>query len=71
MAGTLPCYLTVRDTMHRAITHAMTPLPHSAFKNALLRVLVVAQGVKKPTTIHEDAGSTPGLAQWANNTVLL
>ena len=25
----------------------------------------VAQQAKNPTSIHEDAGSVPGLAQWA------
>ena len=29
-----------------------------------LGVPVVAQRVKNPTSIHEDVGSIPGLAQW-------
>ena len=31
---------------------------------------VVAQGVTNPPSIHEDAGSIPGLAQWAKDLVL-
>ena len=30
----------------------------------LFRVPVVAQWVKNPTSIHEDVGWIPGLAQW-------
>ena len=33
-------------------------------------VPLVAQRVKNPTSIHEDVGSTPGLAQWAKEPAL-
>ena len=35
-----------------------------AVKIYLVGVRVVAQGVNNPTSIHEDAGLVPGLAQW-------
>lgn len=36
-----------------------------------IRVPFLAQRVKNPTSIYENAGSIPGLAQWAKDLVLL
>ena len=40
-------------------------------KNLHIGVPIVAQWVKNPTSIHEDAGSIPCLAQWIKDLALL
>ena len=41
------------------------------FKKAYVGVPIVAQRVMNLTSIHEDAVSIPGLAQWVTDPVLL
>ena len=40
-------------------------------REAMWGVPVIAQRVEKPNSIHEDAGLTPGLAQWVRDLALL
>ena len=40
------------------------------FVNRYPGVSVVAQRVTNPTSIHEEVGLIPGLAQWVKNPVL-
>ena len=39
-------------------------------KNVAVGLPVLAQQVKNLASIHEDVGSTPGLAQWVKDLVL-
>ena len=45
--------------------------PEKGEEFAVFRVPVVAQWLMNPTSILEDAGSIPGLAQWVKDLVLL
>ena len=40
-------------------------------KRAAVRVPIVAQRIKNPTSIHEDMGSIPGFTQWIKVLALL
>ena len=42
---------------------AMMGTPHVFFKIEIIGVPVVAQGLTNPTSIHEDTGVIPSLAQ--------
>ena len=39
-------------------------------KQIVVGIPIVAQWLTNPTSIHEDSGSIPGLAQWVKDMVL-
>ena len=49
---------------------ALDKMKHAHFKTPIKGVPVVAQRVKNLTSIHEDVGSIPGLAQWVKDPAL-
>ena len=54
------------------MTHIFLWFNESFFKNDInLRVPVVAQWVKNPTSIHEEVGLIPGLPQWVKSSGVL
>ena len=54
---------------HRLTSHPQGPTgtKPGEKKDAIPGVPTVAQWVKHPTSIHEDAGLIPGLAWWAKD----
>ena len=51
-------------------THTPSGEMAGSYNNFLFGVLVVAQEVMNPTSIHEDVTSIPGLTQWAKDLAL-
>jgi len=65
----LCCLKQLRFECYLLLQHNLAP-SNRLKKNIFWRVPVVAQCVTNPTSIHEDAGSIPDLAQWVKNLAL-
>ena len=65
LALTMLQKITVYIHTHKNPTHFLFS------KTLILGVSIVAQGVKNPSSIHEDVGSIPSLAHWLEDLALL
>ena len=63
------CFSLVHTSMYVQVFIYVNCLLVCLFLN--IGVPTVAQGVKNSTSLHEDAGLIPGLAQWVKDLVLL